>query len=299
MLKTRSRLIKWLAAVLAVLALALGAAVAIAADSGGSSAPETRTSAPQQTDGAHPWIGVWPARAEDGKGLAVRKVFDPSPAKDAGLERGDVITAVDGQAVARVRELLEAIKDKQPGDQITLAVIKNGVDNPDAASADVNVTLGERPGRGEIKQRIRDRLSEKVGDLLGGDFLGGEFRIRDKDGNVVTYSVDAGKVKSASETELKIEANDGSGEKGYSIGADTHMPKDFQEGDQVIVVSVNGEVKWVVGGGFGGMFGKFGGLRGGHGFDGGRWFDFDDLDDFDHHDDDDDDVDQEEETPAP
>jgi S1-C subfamily serine protease len=53
---------------------------------------------------------------------------------------GDIITKLDGQALTGMDQLAAAIAQKQPGDKITLTVLRNG------ASQDVTVTLGTRPG---------------------------------------------------------------------------------------------------------------------------------------------------------
>jgi putative serine protease PepD len=58
------------------------------------------------------------------------------PAEKAGLQPGDVITAVDGQPVASYEEFVVAIRAHAPGDQVTLTV-KRG-----SETTDITVTLG-------------------------------------------------------------------------------------------------------------------------------------------------------------
>jgi len=60
----------------------------------------------------------------DGKGVLVTAVTDDSPAAKAGVKAGDVITAIDGEAVDSPGDLSRAINRKKEGD-VTLTVIRN------------------------------------------------------------------------------------------------------------------------------------------------------------------------------
>src|SRR3954447_21773097 len=88
-------------------------------------------------------------------GVAVQTVHG-TPAQKAGLKAatgnravngqqyptgGDVITAVDGQAVSTAAELQSAIDSHRPGDKVRLSVTRNGT------SRTVTVTLGTRPAQ--------------------------------------------------------------------------------------------------------------------------------------------------------
>ena len=56
-------------------------------------------------------------------GIYVAKVLDDGAAADAGLEEGDVITAVDGQKVTKMAELQEILATKRPGDKVVLTYL--------------------------------------------------------------------------------------------------------------------------------------------------------------------------------
>jgi S1-C subfamily serine protease len=66
-------------------------------------------------------------------------VFPNSPAADAGLQAGDVITAIDGEVVDGDRDLAEHILPHMPGDEVTLRVLR------DDSEMEVKVTLGVLP----------------------------------------------------------------------------------------------------------------------------------------------------------
>ena len=77
------------------------------------------------------------------QGAVVAAVADGSPAAAAGLERGDIITAVDGEPVTTAPELAGRILGHAPGDQVELTVIRGGSEQT------VRVQLGESPTSGE------------------------------------------------------------------------------------------------------------------------------------------------------
>ena len=62
-----------------------------------------------------------------------------SPAKDAGLQDGDIISALDGQTVDRQHPLDLLLLQHNPGDTVTLSVLRDG------ATISVDLTLGTRP----------------------------------------------------------------------------------------------------------------------------------------------------------
>ena len=60
----------------------------------------------------------------DGRGVLVTSVSEDGPAAKAGLKAGDVITAVDGEAVDSPGDIASVINRKKEGD-VTLTVIRN------------------------------------------------------------------------------------------------------------------------------------------------------------------------------
>lgn len=60
------------------------------------------------------------------QGALVESVDESSCAAKAGLEKGDIITAIDGKTVISSAELVEAKKNYKAGDTVTLEVERNG-----------------------------------------------------------------------------------------------------------------------------------------------------------------------------
>ena len=111
---------------------------------GGSPTP-SRPTPPSPT--SRVFLGVAVARESGTDGARVVEVVPGSPADDAGLEVGDVITAVDGSTVADGSELAAAIQDHGPGDTVTITYGRDG------SSSTATVTLGERSQSGDQSGR--------------------------------------------------------------------------------------------------------------------------------------------------
>jgi S1-C subfamily serine protease len=74
------------------------------------------------------------------EGAIIREVIDDSPAARAGLQVGDVVTAVNGEAVDAEHTLRDRVAAHQPNDTIDLTVLRSG------ETLTISVTLGERKG---------------------------------------------------------------------------------------------------------------------------------------------------------
>ena len=72
-------------------------------------------------------------------GAVVRYVEPGSPADEAGLEEGDVITAVDGRAVERNHPLDQLLQRYKPGDIVEITYWR------DDREHEVRVRLGQHP----------------------------------------------------------------------------------------------------------------------------------------------------------
>src|SRR5574344_421043 len=59
------------------------------------------------------------------EGVYVNKVTEEGAASDGGLEKGDVITSVNGKAVTKMAELQELIAKLHPGDKVSINYLRN------------------------------------------------------------------------------------------------------------------------------------------------------------------------------
>jgi S1-C subfamily serine protease len=73
------------------------------------------------------------------QGALVQEVVVGSPAEDAGVAIGDIITSVDGTPIDANHRLADLVSQYQPGDRVKLTVWRAG----DVKG--VTVTLGENP----------------------------------------------------------------------------------------------------------------------------------------------------------
>jgi S1-C subfamily serine protease len=74
-------------------------------------------------------------------GVGIATVTPGGPAAKAGLQPGDVITAVNGTATPDTETLAAVLAGLQPGQQVTVSVTK-----ADGTTATVHTTLGQLPG---------------------------------------------------------------------------------------------------------------------------------------------------------
>ncbi|WP_412542097.1 trypsin-like peptidase domain-containing protein [Longispora sp. K20-0274] len=87
----------------------------------------------------HPYIGVRVVNSTTQAGAVVDSTEANSPAAQAGLVKGDLVTGVNGKPVKNQEELVSAIQAGKPGDKLTLTVVRDG------KTVTVPVTVGESP----------------------------------------------------------------------------------------------------------------------------------------------------------
>ena len=76
--------------------------------------------------------------SDDTQGVEVMNVMPDGPAAKAGLQKGDIITAMDNKPVNDANTLIQMVARKAPNSVVNLQVMRN------KAPSSVNVTLGER-----------------------------------------------------------------------------------------------------------------------------------------------------------
>jgi putative serine protease PepD len=76
----------------------------------------------------------------DGEGALIESVQEDTPAEHSGLQKDDLITAVDGERVTDGIALIVAIRTHQPGETIEFTVVRDGEERT------IEVTLGSETG---------------------------------------------------------------------------------------------------------------------------------------------------------
>ena len=93
-------------------------------------------------------------------GLYVNEVVEGGAAEDAGLRKGDIITAIDGKKTNDASAMSEQMAQYRPGDKITIEYNRNGT------SKKTQVTLKNKVGKAEpVTADTKD-----VAEALGGKF---------------------------------------------------------------------------------------------------------------------------------
>jgi len=96
----------------------------------------------------HAYIGIQPATLTPEiarllginrtSGVVVMQVETPSPAAEAGIQPGDIITSLNGRETATAEELVAALRGTKPGDIVQLTVLRG------AQTQQITVTVAER-----------------------------------------------------------------------------------------------------------------------------------------------------------
>jgi serine protease Do len=81
-----------------------------------------------------------------------------SPAAEAGIKVGDVITAVDGQPIKDPRTLVQTVGNEAPGTHVKLTVLR------DNETKTVDLTLGEMPRQQETSAATQQNAPPAKGE---------------------------------------------------------------------------------------------------------------------------------------
>jgi serine protease Do len=81
---------------------------------------------------------------KDAKGAIVANVVPGGPAQKSGVEQGDVVTAIDGQAVDDSRDLVRKVASVPAGQVATFSVSRQG------KPIQIKVTIGTRPDENKL-----------------------------------------------------------------------------------------------------------------------------------------------------
>jgi hypothetical protein len=88
--------------------------------------------------GYGPWFGSVPDFGESEKGVKFADVTEGSPAAQAGLKGGDILTEFDGKPIQNLYDFTYALRAHKPGDKVHVKVLRNG------QTVEADVTLKKR-----------------------------------------------------------------------------------------------------------------------------------------------------------
>jgi serine protease Do len=145
-------------------------------------------------------------------GALVTEPIEGAPAGEAGVQSGDVIVTVDGEAVRTSRELSRLISQRSPGTTVNLGIIRNGDEidiavtlerlpedeqaaptppesieepEPDASETSIGVALAPNPdGDGVVVEGVESDSMAAARGLGAGDI------ILEVDGNAVSSAAE-------------------------------------------------------------------------------------------------------------
>lgn len=126
---------------------------------------------------------------ESQSALVLSEVLENSPAEKAGLKGHDIIVALDGRPLPRLRPeqvvatyLEREIGRRQPGDVLTFGVLR------DSQRLELRVTLGDEPKIiRESSRRYFERLGITVREFLYGDGIARRVKIAEQAGVIVDF----------------------------------------------------------------------------------------------------------------
>ena len=110
-----------------------------------------------EADDDRAFLGVEPAKdVEDVEGVMILKTVKGSPAAEAGLQTGDVITGIDGISVKSFDDLVAALKDRKVGDAVTVAYKRQGKNKKATVTLATRGTVMEKNYEVIIKEQHVD-----------------------------------------------------------------------------------------------------------------------------------------------
>ncbi len=125
---------------------------------------------------------------KDGVGVYVTGVANDGAAKDAGIAKGDFITAINGIKISSSSEMIEQIANYKPGDKISVGY------NRDGAEKVTNVVLKKQSGSYDLADG-----STNLNESLGGEletYPAPKAKAAGIAGGVLVKKINGGKLKS-------------------------------------------------------------------------------------------------------
>jgi serine protease Do len=120
---------------------------------------------------ASPYIGVGVAVSSaqsesEVSGAVIKKVYDDSPAQQAGIKEGDIITEVNGKKIKNGSELTSYVKTTSKGDKMVCKVDRDGT------TLEVTITVDEKESASQSDQSTQERSKNSSGSIDDYDIFG-------------------------------------------------------------------------------------------------------------------------------
>ena len=211
--------------------------------------PAEATSFMESIEGSFEGIGALVEWAEEEGAVRIIEPFEDQPAWNAGIRRGDLIIAINGQDVAELANLNEAInRIKGPkGTEVNLTVRRDGLDDPlefpvTRDLIDIPIVESDRYGADDqfayvaLKRFSSDagaKLRNELESLLTNDTEGLIFDLRGNPGGLLREAIRVTSIFLEDERVLIERFSDGS-EEIYNTEGNALVPDDLP-----IVVLVN------------------------------------------------------------
>lgn len=204
--------------------------------------PDEATSFMESIEGSFEGIGAMVEWAEDEGAVRIIEPFEDQPAWNAGIRRGDLIIAINGQDVAELNGLNEAInRIKGPkGTEVHLTVRRQGLDDPlefpvTRDLIDIPIVESELYGENDefayvaLKRFSADageKLRDQLEDLLTDDTQGLVFDLRGNPGGLLREAIRVTSVFLEDERVLIERFSDGT-EEIYNTEGSALVPDDL------------------------------------------------------------------------
>lgn len=88
-----------------------------------------------------PFLGVYSSKNSNGNGIMLDGIVSNSAAEKAGLQKGDIITSINGNSINSVSDLRAELKQHEVGDAINIQYVRNG------QASQASVELGKKKTR--------------------------------------------------------------------------------------------------------------------------------------------------------
>jgi membrane-associated protease RseP (regulator of RpoE activity) len=174
-----------------------------------------------------------------------------TPAATAGLQKGDVISAINGTNVATAQDVTSLIAKLNPGDKATFSIARG------TQTMSIDVTVGTKTaaaGKGLGKslpsdlQSLLQGLRDLAQNEMFGHNLGATRTLKDANGNTVTIYTIPGTVTAVNAGSISITPNNTQSSGGpFSIdtttvilvpGTPNATAADIKVGDKVVITTI-------------------------------------------------------------